>query len=328
MSSAASSHDSELTQALAALREPLRAALAACAPDSAARPTLLPALPQAQTPDAAEALTAFASAEAVRLRQEILAVGRKLWQRQYIDGNGGNISARIGRRWLLATPTLMSKGDLTEADLSLLDLDGCRLAGDRPVTSEILLHLTLYRANPQIAAVVHCHAPSATAWALTGEAPPTGYLPEYELMAAPTPLAPYRTPGTQAFADTVLPFACDHNTALLANHGLVCWADSPTRAYSLTEIVDGYCRVLAQARLSGRPLTRIPEAQMAELLEQKRRLGFPDPRLAPSAASAKTAAAPQPTPAAASTVLEKEEKKLAADLSTATLLSELLTRLG
>jgi len=162
------------------------------------------------------------SSDARALRVEILAVGRKLWQRQYVDGNGGNISVRIGTRHLLCTPTMVSKGDLEPADILLSDLDGNILVGERARTSEILLHLAIYKANPDARAVVHCHPPHATAFAITGSAPPCGYLSEYEYFIGPAAVAPYETPGTQALADSVIPFVRDHNTILLSNHGVVC----------------------------------------------------------------------------------------------------------
>ena len=219
------------------------------------------------------------SFEADALRAEMIAVGRKLWQRQYVDGNGGNISARLGSKYVLCTPTMMSKGDLEPADICLSDLDGNILAGDRHRTSEILLHLQIYKANSKARAVVHCHPPHATAFAMTGSAPPNGYISEYEYFIGPAAVAPYETPGTQAFAETILPFVQDHNTILLTNHGVVCWADSVTHAEWLVEIIDTYCRTYLISQQIGRPLTRIPEEKLAELLALKMRAGLPDPRL-------------------------------------------------
>src|SRR5579871_4174436 len=92
---------------------------------------------------------AFASLEAETLRAEIIRTGRKLWERQYVDGNGGNISCRLGSRYVLCTPTMMSKGDLAPEDICLSDMDGNIVAGNRARTSELLLHLEIYKANPR-----------------------------------------------------------------------------------------------------------------------------------------------------------------------------------
>ena len=108
-----------------------------------------------------------------------------MWERQYVDGNGGNISVRLGAKYVLCTPTMMSKRDMEPADICLSDLDGNILAGDRMRTSELLLHLEIYKANPRARAVVHCHPPYATAFAMTGTVPPIGLISEYETLHWP-----------------------------------------------------------------------------------------------------------------------------------------------
>src|ERR1039458_2125762 len=103
----------------------------------------------------------FTTPEAEAVKLEICAVGRKLWDRSYVDGNGGNISYRIGPNEVICTPTLVSKHDLTPADLCMVDLEGVQVAGKKPRTSEILLHLEIYKAVPEAKACVHCHPPQA-----------------------------------------------------------------------------------------------------------------------------------------------------------------------
>jgi L-fuculose-phosphate aldolase len=232
------------------------------------------------------------SFEADALRAEIIAVGRKLWERKYVDGAGGNISARLNSEYVLCTPTMLSKGDLQPADICLTDLEGNILAGDRLRTSELLLHLEIYRSNPRARAVVHCHPPHATGFALTGSAPPNGYLSEFEFFIGPVAVAPYETPGTPAFAETIRPFVQDHNTILLANHGIVCWSDTVTHAEWLAEILETYCTMYLIARQVGRPLQPIAEPKMQELLAAKRRLGWPDARFGSAAEPQAPSAAP------------------------------------
>jgi L-fuculose-phosphate aldolase len=224
-------------------------------------------------------LAAASSALATAIRAEIIRVGRKLWERQYVDGNGGNISVRIGKDYLLCTPTLLSKADLEPADICLSDLNGKILVGDRDLTSELLLHLEIFKANPRARAVVHCHPPYATAFAITGTVPPNGYLPEYEVFIGPAAIAPYETPGTQAFAETVIPFVEQHNTILLKNHGVVCWSDSATHAEWLCEIIDTYCKTYLIAKQIGEPLAAIPEGKIDDILRRKRLMGLPDARM-------------------------------------------------
>jgi L-fuculose-phosphate aldolase len=250
-------------------------------------------------PDQLSPSAASSSFEAEALRGEIIRAGRKLWERQYVDGNGGNISCRLGTKYVLCTPTMMSKRDLEPADICLSDLDGNIVAGDRLRTSELLLHLEIYRANPRARAVVHCHPPYATAFSLTGTTPPIGLISEYEIFIGPAALARYETPGTHAFAETVLPFVQNHNTILLANHGVVCWSDTVTHAEWLTEILESYCKTYLIAKQIGKPLTHIPEDKIQEILALKRRLGFPDARMEPL-----------PAPDAANLAVNPELEKL------------------
>jgi L-fuculose-phosphate aldolase len=221
----------------------------------------------------------FHSPEAEAVKAEIVEVGRKLWQRQYVDGNGGNISYRLTADAVLCTPTLVSKADLKPEDLCLVDLSGNQLTGGKPRTSEILMHLEIYKAVPQAKAVVHCHPPHATAYAITGRVPPTCIIPEYEVFIGRVALTPYETPGTQKFAETVIPVARDHNTILLANHGIACWADTVTHAEWFAEVVDTYCWTLMLASQLGSPVTHFDSDKAGDLLDIKRKMGLPDERL-------------------------------------------------
>ncbi len=220
----------------------------------------------------------FFTAEAEAIKQEICAVGRKLWMRQFVDGNGGNISYRIGPNEVLCTPTLVSKFDLTPEDLCLVDLEGNQIAGAKPRTSEIFLHLEIYKAVPEAKSCVHCHPPHATAYAITGRVPPNLVIPEFEVFVGKVALSPYETPGTAAFAQTVLPFVKLHNTVLLANHGIVCWADTVTHAEWYAEVLDTYCWTLMLASQLGAPISYISDKQGSDLLAIKKRLGLPDAR--------------------------------------------------
>jgi L-fuculose-phosphate aldolase len=234
------------------------------------------ASPTAQGTDAANRL--FFSPEAEAIKKEICAIGRKLWMRQYVDGNGGNISYRIGPNEVICTPTLMSKYDLTPEDLCMVDLTGKQIAGTRPRTSEILMHLEIYKETSEAKGVVHCHPAHATAYAITGRVPPTCIIPEFEVFVGRVAISPYETPGSPEFARTVLPFVKQHNTILLSNHGIVCWADTVTHAEWFVEVVDTYCWTLMLASQLGSPITQMSGAKAADLLAIKKKLGLPDAR--------------------------------------------------
>lgn len=237
-------------------------------------------MPQSPSTSAANPAL-FSTPEAEVLKQEICTVGRKLWLRQYVDGNGGNISCRIGPNEVLCTPTMLSKYDLTPADLCLVDLDGNQIAGAGHRTSEIYLHLEIYKASSEVKAVLHCHPPHATAHAITHTVPDYLALPEFEVFVGKVPITPYATPGTAEFARTVVPFVKHHNTALLANHGIVCWGDTVTHAEWYAEVLETYCWTMMLARQLGAPLTYFNAEQVEGVLDIKRRYGLPDHRLAP-----------------------------------------------
>lgn len=236
------------------------------------------------TPPASAVLTKFARAdeallnspEATVIKQEMIRIGRKLWDRQYVDGNGGNISYRIAPERVICTPTLLSKGDLTMDDFCLVDLDGNQMAGKAKRTSEIYLHLQVYKTVPEAKAAVHAHPPHATAYAISGRVPPNCVIPEQDVFVGTVAISPYETPGTTDFAKTIIPYAKNHNTILLSNHGLICWADTVTHAEWYVEVVDTYCRTLMLAAQLGAGITRIPAAKEKALLEVKKRLGLPD----------------------------------------------------
>jgi L-fuculose-phosphate aldolase len=238
-------------------------------------------------------------------REQICEIGRRLWQRQYVEASAGNISYRLSDGRILATPTMISKGFMQPDDLVILDRDGNQLAGRRRKTSEILVHLAILAHRPDIRCVVHSHAPHATAFAITSGTLPKCIHPEIELFLGEVPIAPYETPGTQRVADSLLPYLRDYNVFLLASHGLVAAGTGILDAYWKTEIVDAYCRLLILSRSIGEP-NRLNVDQMSELMEIKQNLGIPDRRQ--SDRSAIDCAAPPPV--AASGVGEHRESEI------------------
>ncbi|MBI5865614.1 MAG: class II aldolase/adducin family protein [Planctomycetes bacterium] len=213
---------------------------------------------------------------------QICEAGRRLYSRGFAAGNDGNISFRIDEKSVLCTPTLICKGYMTPGYLCTVDLDGNQLSGKRKRTSEIFLHLEVYRGNPNVAAVVHCHPPHATAFAIAHEPIPTGIIPEVEVFLGVVPHAPYETPGGRDFAATIRPFTKSANTVVLSNHGTVSWGPSVERAYWCTEILDAYCRMLILAKLIG-GAERLPPKKVRELLALRPAFGMPpDERSTPA----------------------------------------------
>ncbi len=215
--------------------------------------------------------------EREQLAHELCEIGRRMYARQFVAANEGNISCRLGNDNVLCTPTLHCKGFMTPADLCVVDLQGEQLEGTKRRTSEILLHLEIYRQRPDVRAVVHCHPPHATAFAITREPIPMGVLPEPEVFLGEVPIAPYFLPGTQTFAETIVPYVHQTQLIVLANHGTVSYDTTLERAFWLTEILDSYCRILIQSRALG-PIQHFTPQQNRELLDLRTRWGFVDPR--------------------------------------------------
>ena len=230
----------------------------------------------AATTDSSRVAENFYSKAARDIKDEICAVGRKLWLRGFVDGNGGNISCRVGENEVICTPTLFSKFDMTPDDMCLIDLDGNQLAGRQRATSEVLLHLEVYKNAPQAKAVVHCHSPYATAYAICGHVPPPSISSEFDVFIGRVALARYETPGTPEFAETVRPYAARHNAILLANHGVMCWADTPTHAEWYVENLEAFCKTFLITRQIGVPYSRIPQEKAEALKSIRRNQGLPD----------------------------------------------------
>jgi L-fuculose-phosphate aldolase len=237
---------------------------------------------KAVTPSSAPSRIAafFNSPEVHALKLQLCDMGRRLWSRAYVDGNGGNMAIRAGENLALCTPTLVSKGFMKPEDMCLVDLEGNQLAGTKRRTSEILMHVQIMKRQARAVATVHCHAPHATAFAVAGVEPPTCMLPEIEVFIGKVPIAPYRTPGTLEMGKLVADLTDHHNTILMANHGVVSWSHlSLEDAYFKIEIIEAYCHTIVIAAQLGSPLKTFPNAQLQDLLKIKQTLGIPDPRL-------------------------------------------------
>ena len=154
----------------------------------------------------------FSMANELHIKEQICEIGRRVYAKGFAAANDGNISYRLNDREIICTPTMMSKGFMKPEDCCKVDYEGNQLAGVRKRSSEILLHLAVYKNRPDVQAVVHCHPPHATAFAVAGVPIPNGVLPEVEVFLGEIPTAVYETPGTQKFADTIVPHLQASNT--------------------------------------------------------------------------------------------------------------------
>src|SRR5437868_10503663 len=212
-----------------------------------------------------------------QLKQQICEIGRRVYAKGFAAANDGNISVRLNDKEVLCTPTMMCKGFMKCEDMCKVDYEGKQIAGTRKRSSEILLHLAIYKQRPDVKAVVHCHPPHATAFAVAGEPVPKCVLPEVEVFLGEVPTAVYETPGTQKFADTIVPHLKSSNTIILSNHGTVTFGPDLEKAYWNSEIIDAYCRILILAQQLG-SVNYFTQHQTRELLDLKKKLGYDDVR--------------------------------------------------
>jgi L-fuculose-phosphate aldolase len=186
-------------------------------------------------------------------RRDICAVGRWIHDRGYVASTDGNISLRLGADRILTSPTCMSKGMMTPDDMVITDMDGRRVGGLRKPSSELAMHLLIYRLRPDINAVCHAHPPTATGFAAAGIALDTPILCELVVGLGEIPVARYGTPGTAELTEALEPLIRDHVAILMANHGVVTYGPDLLTAFLRMEMVEHFAQVtLVTERLGKR----------------------------------------------------------------------------
>jgi L-fuculose-phosphate aldolase len=185
------------------------------------------------------------------IARDVLQVCRRLYERGLVAGTDGNVSVRLSRDRLLATPTGASKGFLGEGDLVVCDLEGRQLSGAKRLTTEIKIHLAAYRERQDVCAVVHAHPPFATAFAVAGTTPSEKLMPEAYIAVGKVALAPYGTPSTDELAESLRAPLREHDAVLLANHGAMTLGRDVVAAYHRMEALEQLCRITFIARQLG-----------------------------------------------------------------------------
>lgn len=220
----------------------------------------------------------FYSPEIQALKERICQIGQRIWNKGYVDGNGGNITVRVGDNLVLCTPTLISKGFMVPDDLCMVDLDGNQVAGTRPRTSEVNTHLGIMKNEPKAKSCVHAHPVYATAFAVAGVTPPSCLIPEPEVFLGEIGFASYQTPGTPENAQEVGQLAKKHQSILMQNHGVICWGKDVEDAYWKMENTDAFCQTVTVTMQIGGP-KQYGNDKLKELIQLRQKLGMPDHRL-------------------------------------------------
>lgn len=203
-------------------------------------------------------------------RHEIVRLGRMMHERFLVAATDGNLSVRLAENRILATPTGMSKGMMSAGDLVIVDRRGVVLEGERNVSSEIGMHLLIYRLRPDVSAIVHAHPPTATGFAAAGMALDQPLVSEVVINLGSIPLALYGTPSTPELAASIEPLVPMHDAILLANHGAVTYGRDLLNAFMKMETVEHFARIALTTHLLGRqcPLTAEQISRLGEVRDR------------------------------------------------------------
>jgi L-fuculose-phosphate aldolase len=185
-------------------------------------------------------------------REEIVRYGRTLHEKGFVAAMDGNLSVRLRQDRILVTPTGLSKGSMRPADLVIVDLEGKQVAGRRHVTSEIGMHLMIYRTRADVKAIVHAHPPTATGFAAAGIALTEPLVCEVVMGLGCIPLARYGTPGTAELAQSLEPYVPKYDAILMSNHGVVAYGDTLEHAYMKMETVEHFAQISLVTHMLGR----------------------------------------------------------------------------
>jgi L-fuculose-phosphate aldolase len=185
------------------------------------------------------------------IRAEIVEAGRRMYARGYVASNDGNISARLDDSRLITTPKSISKGFMTPDMMVVVDYDGKKVAGDREASSELPMHLEIYRNRPDVNGVVHAHPPLATGFAVAGIPLTRAVLAEVITTLGSIPIAAYGTPSTAELPEAVRKYIKAHDGMLLANHGAVTCGPDVMSAYYKMETIEHFAKISLVARLLG-----------------------------------------------------------------------------
>ena len=208
----------------------------------------------------------------LELKQDIVEVGRRIWLRGYVASNDGNISARIGPNEFLCTPTGVSKGFMTPEMIIKVNGVGEQLSGSLKPSSEIKMHLSVYRDRPDVNAVVHAHPPISTAFAVAGIPLSKQILPEVVISLGEIPLTEYGAPSTDEIPQAIAGFLKDHDAFLLENHGALTLGTDVYNAYYKIETMEHFATISLAARQLGGE-RELPPKRIKQLMEIRQKLG-------------------------------------------------------
>jgi L-fuculose-phosphate aldolase len=206
------------------------------------------------------------------LKREIVEVGRRVYQRGYVASNDGNISARLDEKRVVITPTGVSKGFMTPEDLIVLDMEGKVVSGTKKPSSEMFMHLSVYKHRPDVMSVCHAHPPYATGFAVAGIPLDKCILPEVIIVLGGIPIVEYGTPGTAEFFQPVLKIIDKYDAYLLANHGALTIGKDVVNAYHKMETLEHFAHIAFVAQQLGH-MNVLNSEQVRKLTDLRSKFG-------------------------------------------------------
>jgi L-fuculose-phosphate aldolase len=205
-------------------------------------------------------------------RKLICEIGKLLYERSYVVSSDGNVSIRLDENRVLATPTMTCKGRMMEDSLAVTDLDGKPLT-DKKASSELAMHLLIYKERPDIRAVCHAHPPHGTAFAVAGLAIDKPILSEVILTLGCVPLTDYGTPSTDELTEAMLPYVKHHNALLMANHGAVAYGEDLWQAFDRLETLEHTAKIAILAKALG-GANDLPKDAIEKLINIREKAGY------------------------------------------------------
>jgi len=207
------------------------------------------------------------------VKNDIVEAGKRMYTRGYVASNDGNISARLDENRVLITPTGVSKGFMKPEDLIIVDFDGKVISGSKKPSSEVMMHLQVYKDRPDVNSVCHSHPPHATGFAVAGIPLDKCVLPEVIIVLGNVPLIEYGTPGTEEFYKPVLPLLKDYDAFLLANHGVLTVGKDVVNAYHKMETVEHFAHIAFVAQQLG-SIKTLNKEQVQKLTDLREKFGI------------------------------------------------------
>ena len=208
------------------------------------------------------------------IKKEICEVGHKLWAKGFVAANDGNISVKISENEYYCTPTGVSKGDLTPDRIIKVDKDGKKLEGKLNPSSEIKMHMRVYRERPDVTAVVHAHPPVATAFTVADIDLDQYILPEAVLTIGDVPTCDYGTPSTMEIPDSLDPYIQNHDAFLLRNHGALTVGCNLQKAFFVMEEVE-FNAVICKHAMDRGAVHEIANDQLKKLMDLRKKMNLP-----------------------------------------------------